>query len=281
MAARTARGPRAKGPTYPIIDRPAVAAVLRDAIDSLHDGDLAAAARAVGIPNSTLLAGLLRERRGAIRHDTLLRLVKLVGPDRSVAFYAALLSRTALQMLVIYEQWALTGIIEFAYPVLATDWHPEGDDCVIDPDLIVALRAPLVEGRAQRVAEIVQRLRELFADEWEELRELLERRRISPARRVRAVFRIVEPLLDYELSGSIERGPHEMTKEELREMFQLGVDRERIMLRRASDLRRAQDRAAEQGDCESFASAMGPTYWQTRLATTRATTAVKRRRDAR
>jgi hypothetical protein len=72
----------------------ALAAAIKDAIDVRFDGIRDAAAKAVGIPHSTLKR--YHQKRGsAVRHDTLKRLLKLVGRERVPAIKAAVLSPLA------------------------------------------------------------------------------------------------------------------------------------------------------------------------------------------
>lgn len=55
-----------------------------------------------------------------------------------------------------------------------------------------------------------------------------------------AEYRVIEPFLDFGDSGAVERGSFELTEKELRDFLNHGVKRELIMLKRASDLTRAQ-----------------------------------------
>lgn len=228
--------PWARAREYQIHDRKALAAVLREAVTQRHGGIYSAAARSIGIPNSTLQR--YREERGpAVRRETLEKLLALVGRARSQRLSDAVLSPSARVSLADYDTWLkqetqatrLGGILSFRL---------SGSNKVDSEE-----HKRLANDAANRgiaIDRLLASLRTRFSQEWKSLENRLKTGRHDKARARLAFLRVVAPLLATEDTGYIERAWHELSEEELRDFVKAGITREIVLLGRESDIRRAQ-----------------------------------------
>src|SRR5262245_48820321 len=134
MATRLgAAGTRASGRVYLVQDKKEFAAALTEAINERFGGNRKTAAKAAGIPNSTLLARFVRQQGDAVREETLGRLRKLVGPERVTRLEGALLTPIARTLLTRYDAWCAAAIrAAFVEPVVRA---PYGDVRFLDYDI--------------------------------------------------------------------------------------------------------------------------------------------------
>ncbi len=245
MANRSLAAPRLGGATkaggreYRVQNPQLFAAVIDDAITRRHEGIRDQAARSVGLRHNTLK----RYQTGAgakVRHETLEKLRRLVGRGRVKSLESALFSPDARDALAEYDRWVareirallLGNALNLRRVSARTEWERENH-----------LAAGLE--RASVLEKLLIRLKKQYPAEWKPLTTFLVRRGHFTARAKLAQLRIVAPLLgDYD-TGGIERGESELSETELQQFIKAGIKRERILLDRESDIRRAQEHVSQ------------------------------------
>lgn len=229
---------RAKGHEYLVVDPAGLADIVRDAIVRRYGGNRSRAANAVGIPHTTLKR-YEEQRAPAVRHETLERLRRLVGPAQSALLDSALLTPGARAVLAEYDEWlqAETEVAEGGAKQTARDLLAVDEDG--GP---LSARMGLLQWDA-RTAETEQLLKELerrHSDLWAPLKRKLQQRGHFQPRAQLAFYRVIAPLLSGRDAGGIERDHLELSRNELRKFIRAGVQREVILLDRENDVRRAQ-----------------------------------------
>lgn len=240
MATRTgATLKRAKGREYLVQDRETFAAILEEAISGHYDGNRNAAAKTVGIPHSTLKR-YMEKRGAAVRHETIERLRKLVGGSRVSRLEAALLSPPARRTLAEYDQWIRDATRSLA-------WGGTHGRRLLSVRDHLQLEAEVGSAfdRGTRLWQLIRRLQRQFPKEWQPLQLRITKRGHLKSRAGLAFLRVVEPLSAAEDTWGVERSWQELSDQEMREFIRAGVARERILLDRETDIRRAQDKALQ------------------------------------
>lgn len=225
---------RSKGWTFTILDRGRLAAVLDRAIRTRFGGNVSAAARSVGMPQSQVYR-FSRGALGGARRETLERLAKLVLPSERREIRAALLPRETVVALRRYDRWlresaapAVLGL-DVLSSLVKRPWEAETASATL-------------AFRSHELQRLVRVLRRRFPQPFDRFAGEMQRRGHARQRRIAlAVARVVAPLLDAGASGGIERDVDELSESELRRFLAAGFARERILLRRAPDVLRAQE----------------------------------------
>lgn len=231
------RSPRKKagGREYLVQGAAGFSAVIDDAISCRHDGNRNAAAVDADLPYSTLKR--FHEGRGnAIRHQSLEKLLKLVGAGRAPALEAALISPIAREALSVYDGWVAKEIRALGFGSVgsarlnAARWEIERE-----------AQVSAFYDRATRLTELLHRMLKKFPNAWKPLTSRLVERGHFAARARLAQLRVVAPLLDHEETWEIERAPWEISPREIEQFIRCGATREAILLDRETDIRRAQE----------------------------------------
>lgn len=245
MATRTGKKVvRAKGRDYIVQERDTFAAILNEAILSRYDGNRNAAAKAVGIPYTTLKR-YLEQRGAAVRHETIERLRKLVGGGHASRLEAALLSPLARRVIDHYDHWVIEETRALEWGSIHTNRVaaiPSDNEAELESKVAKAI------DRGTQLWQLVQMLRRRFPKEWKPLQSHLTKRgHFNPRARL-AFLRVVEPLSAADETWGVERSWREFSDQEIMEFIKAGVARERILLDRETDIRRAQEEALRMQD---------------------------------
>lgn len=232
---------RATGRHYQIQDAERLAKIIEAAIRRHFGGSRYAAARSIGIPNSTLKR--YHDGTGlAIRHETLDKIRKLVGAGGNKALNRAVLTEAATRALAKYNAWLEEETISTLFgAVRRSRVTSAGDD-----EWAVENAGSAGWARGNELDDLVKRWVARFPDDWKRLKELLLRRgHFEP--RARLAFRaVVAALFHNHDSGSIERSwkELELNEGELGAFIRAGVKQQCILLNRGNDVERAQDWSA-------------------------------------
>jgi hypothetical protein len=211
---------RPRGELMLILDRPALAAAVSRSYEPGRGARAKAAAR-VGLSDDSL-AKLEARKQAAISSMTLERIHALVRPEDLEQVYAAILPPEAREK----RDAAFTWRDEH-------QWRIEQ----------LGSQAPTAGLRSLEYQLAVYRAREL--PEYSVFYEFCKARGHSEVRIFFAVSRTVAPLLDHLESGHVERAGWELSDKEFRTFVAAGFARERILLDRPEDNRRAQDVVAK------------------------------------
>jgi len=238
ISAGTARG--ARGREYKIDDRDDLASLLDEAIAKQYRGIRLAAAKAVGIPNSTLQRYVEKKGDG-MRTETFLKLERLVGPAGRERLDSTVSVAGTDRLLSIYRGWVeeeIEGILlgrRGSHHLLTNRFH--------DDDGTFEMRKRHVLRHKEAMDSLLFELRgKKFSKEWKPLEARIVDRGHTRRRARLAYLRVVEPLRDNFTNG-LDRDS--FTERELRVFISAGVKRERILLDRDADMRRAQVVLAE------------------------------------
>lgn len=232
-AGRTSK--RAKGRHYSVQDADRLAEIIEAAIRRRFGGSRYAAARSIGIPNSTLKR--YHDGTGvAIRHETLDKIRKLVGAGGNKAISRAVLTEAATRTLDKYDAWLQEETISTLFgAVRRSHVTSAGDD-----DWAVENANSAAWERRSRLDDLVKRWVAQFPEDWKPLKELLVRRGHFANRAQLAYPAVVAPLFHKHDSGSIERSWNELNEGELKAFIRAGVRQQCILLNRGNDVERAQ-----------------------------------------
>lgn len=157
---------------------------------------------------------LLRGKRAFLEKPTLAKLQKRASANTAAELTAALVPPGVDAHLRAYDRWLADEFLRL----------PRGIQAIMEtirdyaPDLVVLIGGATGRWRA---------------------------RGVKAKRRHLALSRTVAPLVDYDLSGKVERGPHEMRDAEVRSFIRAGLEREEILLRREADWERTVRALAE------------------------------------
>ena len=241
ISAGTARG--ARGREYKIDDRDDLASLLDEAIAKQYRGIRLAAAKAVGIPNSTLQRYVEKKGDG-MRSETFLKLQQLVGPAGREWLDSAVSVAGTHDLLSNYRDWVeeeIQGILlsrRGCRHLLTNRFHVGTAD---NPFVNVATSVDMEEAMESLLSELRG---EKFSKEWKPLEARIVDRGHTRRRALLAYLRVVEPLLD-NITNWLDRDFGSLTERELLVFISSGVKRERILLDRDADIRRAQVVLAE------------------------------------
>jgi hypothetical protein len=236
MANSKRKTARAKGRQYKVQDRQGLRALIAEALVRDHGGSRNQGAKAVGIPHSTLKR--YHDGRGAsIRHETLDKLKRLIGPAHLAGLEKAVLTFQATTALLAYDRWLNEETRSTLMGSVMQANLADADDAEFER---VNAGASAYD-RGVRLDQLCARWETKYADEYEPLkRRLAMRGHFNPRARL-AFLRILAPLLDFGESDGIERSWSELTDRERRKFIRAGVTREVILLSRENDVQRAQD----------------------------------------
>lgn len=201
-----------------IADRLGLARAITDVIQRRHAGSVSGAAKALRLPSKrSTLSRLRGGRLNWIDAPTFAMLEKLLGHD---AVRTHLVPPEALRSGAQYEQW----LERETYSPSRTGGPVLG-----------ALRE--ASGRHSAAIRTLGEIRRrgLYGPLGALLTEVT-RDGHSRKRGVLAVYRAIRPLIDSFHAGPVERQPHELSDNELRQLIYHGVRQERIMIRRASSV---------------------------------------------
>lgn len=229
---------RAHGTAYVIGDPVAFAEPINDAIARRHGGSRSEAARAKGIPYSTLKR--FCDGRGvSVRHETMEKLRSMVGSARAVRLEGALTVGPAAHRLHRYDEWLAAERMGLAYrAVRERELAASGIAENRFEDELLGMR--LTE-RLHELHKLQRRLERRFPSYWTEFKNWLKVSGHFKGRAELAILRVVAPLMDFWDSGCVERHVSEFSDNELRRFIDTGIRREKILLSRAPDVRRVND----------------------------------------
>jgi hypothetical protein len=264
--------PRTQNGTYRIMDRDALAHELKRAVDRL--GSLRKAAKVTDGRSDKRKSTWLRLINGelsSITQDTLNAIFELVPAQRHQRVMAALLPPAALELARAAREAQEAEIDRIQRLPRGQRWK------VIDGQMVVGRSDDLIPYRAgshvqmhPREVEaqfLMLRARALpgCAHELDALCRAMDhdRQRIELA-----WLRIIAPLLCYRESAFVERSWQELTDAEFRQFVVAGIRREKILLTRPNDLRRAQDVVAETEASERLEERAEVDYVQLNLSGT-------------
>jgi hypothetical protein len=211
---------------YPITDRAGLGVLLAESVKERYRGNQRAAARALAHLgcHQRELSRLIRGEIGAITERTVAWVMVLVPKAKHPVLRSLLLTPRARRLLDAYRRW-----------------------------ITVRVTPPAVQGSMQcSVMEqwrYVQRL-DLLSTLGRTIRRLLEEfhtwahgKGHHDDRIQVAIERVLDPLLESEPSGYLERHWSEMKEREMETFVRAGLTQERILLRRVPDVQRAQEMA--------------------------------------
>lgn len=237
----------------PILDRRLLADGLQRSIDEQFEGRLAAAAEKIEIQRLTLRR-LVRQECGKVKKQTFLGIMKLlpVGSPSEGAF----IRPAHVQAMRSYADWSIVSasqIVQGNPVVNMYAGHLKGKAALVRADDVEVL-IKRVRDEARRVAtELCRGLRparvksparylflQLTRTSEEPRGEYLAG--IAPERYLLAFYRIIQPLLDSQSVGQIERHYSELALNsgEFQQFIEAGWLREKILLRREGDRVRPQ-----------------------------------------
>ena len=218
---------------YRLVDPAAVAAELRRIVEPYRN--VLTAAGKIGIKQPTLWR-LLNGQVRTITAETWAAIEQATPPARRAALTAAIVEPAAQRIVGAYVEWLDTWKSR-VFKDAASRWVWKDQSLTRVPDHEAPARR-----NAERDALMKVHQAELAAlDAW--VADALAAGH-SEDRVQLAIARILEPLLEAPASGYVERSWQEMSITELRQFIRAGVTRERLLLRRAPDVERAQEIAA-------------------------------------
>jgi hypothetical protein len=211
---------------FRIVDPERLAKEIKLALDTRYGGSQSEAARDVGLSQSQL-SRLLSCQMRLVTRTTLEALLTLVEEWRHSGLYQAFLTPLEWGALRRYYEWTDmwdgdTQPIEYEFPP-----SREADEGVAQ--------------RRERWMDLVEDLRKRFPAHFNDFDRFLKSRGHRGIRVDLAFRRIVEPLLQTDGSGGIERDWRELNHEELEAFVKAGIKRETIMLDRSPDIQRAKE----------------------------------------
>lgn len=247
---RRSEGSKAGGKEYLIQDPEAFAGLIDTAIAHGYDGKRDRAAQALDIPPTTLRRVHL-QKGDVIRHDTLLKLRRLVGRANAGALEAALLSPPARELLEDYDAWMTNEMhwIIFRHrrtaksPALRSEMSSElgASRRLTHLRLIVGDSEDSAESlRIEHVQKLLSTLQRRFPSAWNRLNEALVKRGHFQRRALLSQLRVIAPMLDCLETKGIELEPSEWSEGDIRRFIKAGATREAILLNRETEMRRAQ-----------------------------------------
>ena len=195
-------------------------------------GSQAATSRATGIQQSQL-SRLASGRLSEIGLAQFERFAKQLSAEERARVARAFFSREAQLALRTYEAWLARTVLRLGRTDdtrqrLST--RPRKGD---KPDL------PIRHGE-RSVKALHKELMTSFPWLYNKLLAEANAHKVGRVRFNLALLRVIEPLLEHAPSGCIERSWRELTRDELRQFVELGIQREIILFARSSDFLRAQ-----------------------------------------
>jgi hypothetical protein len=228
---------RKEGPSYEITDPLALACALERAIARI--GNLRKAAK-LGSSRSTL-SRILNGTAPALSESTFNALVRIMArADERAALYSAVMPPTALQLLHAARTSRSAELNAIRFRPTADRWRAEGNQ------LLSAKNGASYEGwRASfnprdLESQLLVAKAKALNGYAKELTDLCDKREHADERIELAWYRIVAPLLEYRETGFVERAWWELDDDEFRLFIAAGIQREKILLSRLEDVRRAQ-----------------------------------------
>lgn len=232
----------------------AFAAVLSEVVREKYDGSWSAAAKDADVSRGTLqrLANCVR---GGCHITTLGKIRRIVPHGQRNRFDSALLGLDAGQGLQQYDRWLQH---QFAHELRAVPMvkiqtpNVQVKRKLSDEALVELLRsAVVVDGtnryrtRRERLRSVLPELRSRFPRLFGDFDEFLKESYHFKDRCELALQRVVEPLVEAEDAGYIERSWREMESGELETFLKARMKSECILLNRSPDVQRAQEIARE------------------------------------
>ena len=218
-------------------DRSAFAKALNEAIERLFAGNRNAASKACGVPYNTLKR-YCEGKGGALRQETFSRLLDLVSrvdsesaswSDGGEELLSALISPRVRDRRDVYRDWMGQELRNLL------SWYHKSFPADSDSKFF---RARLMFRELRRIRGDIE---VRFPKQFEAFKRYLSKQGHSEDRRELALDRVVAPFLDSRRSDYIERHWTEFSDDELRQFIEAGISRERLLLAREPDMRRAQD----------------------------------------
>jgi hypothetical protein len=228
---------RASGREYLVEDRSAFAKALNEAIERLFAGNRNAASKACGVPYNTLKR-YCEGKGGALRQETFSRLLDLVSwvdldsaswKDGTEELLSALISPRVRDRRVVYRDWLGQEVRNLL------SWYHRSFSA---GSLSKFRRARLMLRELRRIRGDIEAR---FPRQFDAFKQYLTKQGHPEDRRELALDRVVAPFLDSRRSDYIERHWTEFSDDELRQFIEAGISRERLLLAREPDMRRAQD----------------------------------------
>ncbi len=231
-----ARAGRNPGRTWPIYDSALLAGLVLDAIRERFGNSQRAAAKA-----TRLSQALLSRLRNGTQHDiepaTLVKLHSLIARENEDALRRAILAPGATELGQGFSAWVQRSV-HHAHVGLGSWWSltPDGplEDGVVKDDT----------GQTQRDLErsaLWQYLREVAPATVNQAEALFAKDASYPQYRLVMLERILGPLLNYAESAFVEYSWRELRETRPRtlvKIVELGIRRERLLLRREDTLER-------------------------------------------
>lgn len=215
-----------------IVHPPRLGSLIRQAVDARFDGNVQRAAAKIGISQPTL-SRLVSGKEKKARASTIDALRKLIPYGKRGELEATVLSQEAQQRLREYDRWMKrereywSGIDHVR--------AAEGDD-----GKEIAQRKVMYRLNEKR--KLLDHFRRQFPDLFDSFDAFLTRKQHFTSRAELAYGRIIGPLLLKGIgTGSVERTWQELDEVELKQFINAGMNRERILLKRPTDVQRAQD----------------------------------------
>lgn len=215
---------RRKG-SHPITDRAGLAALLGASVGGRYDSQRAAARALASLGcHQRQLSRLVRSELGAITERTVGWVMALVPKAKHPLLRSLLLSPKARRLLATHSRWIAARVHE---PVL---------DVASEQDL---RRQWLYVQKHYLLSRLGKQFGRLFTEF-----EVWARKKGHREERIElALERVLAPLLECEPSGFVERHWSELRPKELETFVRAGLARERVLLRRAPEVQRAQEMA--------------------------------------
>jgi hypothetical protein len=216
-----------------VFDRTTIASLVQGVVDKRFRGNQSEAARSIGLHPSQL-SRLVTKKAAALRPRTLTAIEDLLPRRLHAMLHAALSSEAVEDLLTRGEQWR-----EWAHSTRHLTRR--------------AAPHPFESPAAQNAREQRRQLRFLALRlTWEDEQPAASNRLAAVAKewghdqeRLRWAWeRMLEPLLDAEDTGYLERAWEELSKDEQRKFAEASVTRECILLRRLPEPQRAQEVSA-------------------------------------
>jgi len=214
-----------RGARWRVAEPVGLGETIRRVIDRRFAGNLAAAARASGIPQQTL-DRIAKGKAKAVRRWTLHQLRGLWGEDlddsAAQEIAGTLVDPSSEESANRYNEWSDNEVQRLRSGAKSR----EGER---------GSYAKLLERAKRLVPELTTRFLRTVADS--------DRRRS-----VIAVLRVLDGLLAHQGSGGVERDWDDLTDDELRDYLRAGLKREKILLARTALMERIQGARLAPGD---------------------------------
>jgi hypothetical protein len=233
----------ARGAVHRILDRACVARVLESAIRVRYDGNRATAAARSGVDTATLFR-LNRQVLSEIRHDTYNRITKtLLKADEVVQLDAALESPLQYELGRLNLRWTYLHTAAPGYGPDTPAWELGARALMltaIDRDAVGSHARERWREYVNRERHAMwERLQRVCWDQFDGFRRDMLAKRHQPDRILVAWERVLAPLLERSQSGFIELSWCELTDRDFARFVRIGLQRERILLKRPPLGRRA------------------------------------------